>query len=257
MRTADSAKVISIATLKAACMDCSLRDLCLPLGLDESELRALEGTIKARRKLKKGDYLYRAGDNFRALYAVRSGSTKTCENSADGNVQITAFHLPGELLGMDAISTEKHPCDVVALETTEICELPFDKLEALARELPGLQHQLFRVMSREIMQDEALLLMLGRMKAEERLATFLLSFSKRYHKLGYSPTDLRLPMSRQDLGDYLGLALETVSRLFSRFQEDGLISVQGRQVQLVDMAGIKAVTEQTFLACKRGATSLT
>jgi CRP/FNR family transcriptional regulator len=257
MRTADSAKVVNIATLKAACQDCSLRDLCLPLGLDESELRALEGTIKGRRKLKKGDYLYRAGDKFRALYAVRSGSTKTCETSADGNVQITAFHLPGELLGMDAISTESHPCDVVALEGAEICELPFDKLEALAREIPGLQHQLFRVMSREIMQEEALLLMLGRMKAEERLATFLLSFSKRYQKLGFSPTDLRLPMSRQDLGDYLGLALETVSRLFSRFQEDGLINVQGRQVRLLDVEGLKGVTESAFLSCKRGAQTST
>jgi CRP/FNR family transcriptional regulator, anaerobic regulatory protein len=255
MRSADSAKVVSLATLKAACQECSLRDLCLPLGLDESELRALEGTVKSRRKLKKGDYLYRTGDRFRSLYALRAGSTKTCETSADGNVQITAFHLPGELLGMDAISSESHPCDVVALESTEICELPFDKLETLAREIPGLQHQLFRIMSREIMQDEALLLMLGRMKAEERLATFLLSFSKRHQKLGQSATELRLPMSRQDLGDYLGLALETVSRLFSRFQEDGLITVQGRQVQLLDMVGLKSVTEAAFISCKSGAHS--
>jgi len=249
---ADNGKVVNLTTLKAACQDCTLRDLCLPLGLNETEMRALEGTIKSRRKLKKGDYLYRAGDSFRALFAIRSGSTKTYETSADGNVQITAFHLPGELLGMDAISTEKHPCDVVALEGSEICELPFDKLEVLARELPGLQHQLFRIMSREIMQEEALLLMLGRMKAEERLATFLLSISKRYKKLGFSPVDLRLPMSRQDLGDYLGLALETVSRLFSRFQEDGLIRVQGRQVQILSMDGLKSVTDSVIVASKHG-----
>lgn len=245
MRANDKgAKVINIATLKAACVDCSLRGLCLPLGLDESGMCALEGTIKSRRKLKKGELLYRVGDSFRALYAIRSGSTKTCEIAADGSVQITGFHLPGELLGIDAISTEKHPCDVVALEASEICELPFEKLEALARELPGLQHQLFRIMSREIVEEEAQLLMLGRMKAEERLAVFLINFSKRYQNLGHSPTELRLPMSRQDLGDYLGLALETVSRLFSRFQDEGLIGVQGRNVQILEPVRLKQVTEQ-------------
>jgi CRP/FNR family transcriptional regulator len=152
--------------------------------------------------------------------------------------------LPGELLGIDAISSEQHPCDVVALETTEVCNLPFGQLEALARVVPGLQHQLFRLMSREIMQEEVQLLMLGRMKAEERLAAFLLSFSKRYQRLGHSPTDLRLPMSRQDLGDYLGLALETVSRLFSRFQEEKLITVQGRSIKLLNLTRLKDVTEQ-------------
>lgn len=237
------ATVINIAILKAACQDCSLRGLCLPLGLSEADMRALEGTVKARRKLKKGEMLYRTGDPFRALFAIRSGSTKTSEIATDGSVQITGFHLPGELLGIDAISSEQHPCDVTALENTEICELPFDKLEALARELPGLQRQLFRIMSREIMNEEHQLLMLGRMKAEERLAVFLLSFSERFANLGFSPTDLRLPMSRQDLGDYLGLALETVSRLFSRFQEEDLIRVQGRDVRLISPSRLKALTQ--------------
>jgi CRP/FNR family transcriptional regulator len=244
MHTRSSGGVIDIATLKAVCSDCSLRGLCLPLGLGAEDMRTLEGNVKSHRKLSKGDFLYRAGDPFHALYAIRSGSTKTCEIAADGSVQITGFHLPGELLGIDAISSEQHPCDVIALETTDICELPFGKLEMLARELPGLQHQLFRLMSREIMEEETQLLMLGRMKAEERLATFLLSISKRYQRLGYSPTDLRLPMSRQDLGDYLGLALETVSRLFSRFQEDKLITVQGRSVKLLNILRLKDVTEQ-------------
>jgi len=246
MHAPRSATVISIAAIKAACTDCSLRDLCLPLGLGADDLRALEDTVKSHRKLNKGEFLYRVGDPFRSLYAIRTGSTKTCEIAADGSVQITGFHLPGELLGIDAINSEKHPCDVVALETTEICELPFGKLEGLARELPGLQHQLFRLMSREIAEEEVQLLMLGRMKAEERLAAFLLSISKRYHHLGYSPTDLHLPMSRQDLGDYLGLALETVSRLFSRFQEDKLITVQGRNVKLLNVARLKDVTEQAI-----------
>jgi len=244
MHAPSSATVINIATLKAACSDCSLRDLCLPLGLSTDDLRALEGTVKSHRKLSKGEFLYRVGDSFRSLFAIRTGSTKTCEIAADGSVQITGFHLPGELLGIDAINSDKHPCDVIALETTEVCELPFDKLEVLARELPGLQHQLFRLMSREVAEEEVQLLMLGRMKAEERLAAFLLSFSKRFQLLGYSPSDLHLPMSRQDLGDYLGLALETVSRLFSRFQDEKLITVQGRNVKLLNPARLKGVTEQ-------------
>ena len=244
MHAPNSATVINIAALKAACSDCSLRGLCLPLGLGSDDMRALEGTVKSHRKLNKGEFLYRVGDPFRSLFAIRTGSTKTCEIAADGSVQITGFHLPGELLGIDAINSEKHPCDVVALETTEVCELPFGKLETLARELPGLQHQLFRLMSRELADEEVQLLMLGRMKAEERLAAFLLSFSKRYHLLGYSPTDLHLPMSRQDLGDYLGLALETVSRLFSRFQEEQLITVHGRTVKLLNVVRLRGVTEQ-------------
>jgi len=245
MRAPDSvAQVIDLASLKVACNDCSLRELCLPLGLNDSDMRALEGTIKNRRRLKKGDLLYRIGDPFHALYAIRAGSTKTCQIAADGSVQITGFHLSGELLGIDAISSERHPCDVIALESTEACEIPFDKLEALAHELPGLQHQLLRIMSREIRDEEAQLLMLGRMKADERLAAFLMSFSRRCQRLGLSSTDLRLPMSRQDLGDYLGLALETVSRLLSRFQEDGLIHVQGRHVRLLDTGRLQGLTRQ-------------
>src|SRR4030066_1242727 len=150
MRTPNFTTVISLPTLKAACSECSLRDLCLPVNLDDDDMRTLEATVKSHRKLSKGEFLYRVGDPFRSLLAIRSGSTKNCEITTDGSVQITGFHLAGELLGMDAISSEQHPCDVVALETTEICELPFEKLESLAHELPGLQHQLLRLMSRGI-----------------------------------------------------------------------------------------------------------
>jgi len=238
-----SAKILNISSLKTACQECSLNGICLSLGLGENDMLSLSGAIKSRRRLKKGELLSRMGDPFRALYAIRSGSTKTCEIAADGGVQITSFHLPGELLGLDAISTERYPSDIVALENTELCELPFERLEALALEIPGLQHQLFRIMSREVLEEEKLLLMLGRMSADERLAAFLINFSKRHQQLGSSPTDLRLPMSRQDLGDYLGLALETVSRLFSRFQEDGLIRVQGRQIKLLNPAKLREVTQ--------------
>lgn len=234
MTKQENAKVVSLASVKAACEECSLRELCLPLGLGAEDLEILSAMIKRTRKLKKGEYVYRMGESLTSLYAIRSGSAKTCEISATGDVQITGFHLAGELLGIDGISTERHHCDAVALEASEVCEIPFDKLESLAREIKGLQHQLFKILSREIVQDGELLLMLGKMNAEERLAACLLSFSRRFEQLGYSGTKFKLSMSRQDLGDYLGLALETVSRLFSRFHDEGLLAVDGRQIRILD-----------------------
>ncbi len=228
------AKVVSLASVKAACEDCSLRELCLPLGLGAEDLSTLNSLIKRTRKLKKGDFVYRMGEPLTSLYAVRSGSAKTCEISATGEVQITGFHLAGELLGIDGISAERHHCDAVALENTEVCEIPFNKLEALAHEIEGLQHQLFKILSREVVQDSELLLMLGKMNAEERLAACLLSLSRRFEQVGRSGTDFKISMSRQDLGDYLGLALETVSRLFSRFHDEGLLAVDGRQIRILN-----------------------
>jgi len=230
----EAATVISIANIKAACRECSLRELCLPLGLHESDLAALEQLVRRRRPLKKGEYLYRHGDPLKSLFAVRRGTIKTTGLMEDGRVQVTGFYLPGELLGIDAISNDSHPCSAEAVEPTEICEIPYHELEEVAQHVPGLQHQLFKVMSREILRDEQMLMMLGRMTAEERLATCLMSLSRRQQRLGAIDGEIRLPMSRQDLGDYLGLALETVSRLFSRFQEEGLIEVHGRQIRITD-----------------------
>lgn len=241
MNKKQNAKVINIASIKAACKDCNLRELCLPLGLDEPDLSALDKVIRRRRTLRKGEQLYRLGDPLRSLYAVRSGTLKTTGLMEDGRVQVTGFHLAGELLGIDAINTDQHPCSAEALETSEVCEIPYIALEELAYQVPGLQHQLFRVMSREIVEDERLLMMLGRMNAEERLASCLLSFSRRHERLGVNGASFKLSMSRQDLGDYLGLALETVSRLFSRFQEEGLIEVQGRHVHLQDRERLHAI----------------
>ncbi len=218
-----------------------MRELCLPLGLDESDMRQLDSMIQRRRALKRGEMLYRTGDPLRALYAVRRGAFKTSGLMEDGRVHVTGFFMAGELLGFDAITADRHPCNAEALETSEVCEIPYDKLETLAQEVPGLQHQLFKVMSREIVRDEQLLVLLGRMTAEERLASCLLSFSRRQARLGLSATDLSLAMSRQDLGHYLGLALETVSRLFSRFQEEGVLEMQGRTVRLNDLARLHAL----------------
>ena len=154
---------------------------------------------------------------------------------------MTGFFLSGEILGFDAITSDRHPCTAEALETSDVCEIPYDRLDELGHRVPGLQHQLLKIMSREIVRDEQMLVMLGRMTAEERLASFLVSFSRRQARLGLSEIDLSLAMSRQDLGYYLGLALETVSRLFSRFQEQGLIEVIGRQVRLLDPAQLEAI----------------
>jgi len=237
-------RVIDIQEVKVACSECSLRELCLPIGLDEAGLDSLHTVIKRTRTLKKGDFLYRVGDQLKSLYAISKGSIKTCELSASGQIQITGFHLTGELVGMDGISTERHHCDAIVLEPTEVCELPFEDLESVSRDVPSLQHQLLKILSREIVQDGELLLMVGKMNAEERLATSLLSFSRRYENLGLSGTHFRLSMSRQDLGDYLGLALETVSRLFSRFQDEGLLHIEGRNVEILDMNSLLAVAGQ-------------
>jgi CRP/FNR family transcriptional regulator len=236
------ATVISISTIKAACKDCTLRELCLPLGMGEADLSELDRVIRRRRTLRKGEQLYRAGDALKSLYAIKSGTLKTTGLLEDGRALVTGFYLAGELLGMDAINTDQHPCTAEALETSEVCEIPYIALEELAHKVAGLQHQLFRIMSREIVRDEQLLMMLGRMTAEERLASCLMSFSKRQARLGLSPTEIKLPMSRQDLGDYLGLALETVSRLFSRFQDEGVIEVQGRFVRIKDIGRLHALT---------------
>lgn len=240
---APPASVVSLNKIKTSCKDCSLRELCLPLGLGEFDIGNIEKIIKRTQNLKKGEYLYRIGDQLGGLYAIRLGSVKTSEVARDGEIQITGFHLPGELLGIDAISSEIHPCDAVALETTTVCEIPLDQLEELAREIPGLQKQLLKIMSREIARDEVLLLMLGKMSAEAKLAACMVSFSDRYKRLGLSDTKFRLTMSRQDLGDYLGLALETVSRLFSRFQGENLLLVEGRNIELKDMESLRAIAE--------------
>jgi CRP/FNR family transcriptional regulator, anaerobic regulatory protein len=241
MASGRSVKIITIASLKAACKDCNLRELCLPLGLSESDVVQLDAAIKRRRTVRKSETLYRSGDPLRSLFAVRRGAFKTSGIMEDGRIHVTGFFLPGEILGFDAITADRHPCTAEALETSDVCEIPYDRLEELGQQVPGLQHQLLKVMSREIARDEQMLVMLGRMTAEERLASFLVSLSRRQSRLGLSETDLSLAMSRQDLGYYLGLALETVSRLFSRFQEQQLIEVIGRQVRLLDLPQLDAL----------------
>lgn len=236
-----SGKVINLRNLKQACKHCSLQDLCLPLGISSDDLELLERIVRQRRPIQRNDHLYRPGDRLGCIYAVRSGSIKTYTLTNDGQEQITGFHLPGELLGLDAISEGQHPCAAKALETTSICEIPFDQLETLASRIPSLQHQLFRLMSRELQADEHFMMLLGKKASDERLASFLLGLSGRFRQRGYSPTEFNLSMSRNDIANYLGLAVETVSRLFSRFQTAGLIRVQRKLVVIEDLDGLRDV----------------
>jgi len=234
MPTRKQEKVVSLKDITVACQECSLNEICLPVGIENEDMERLDAIIDRKRPLARGDHLFQIGDHFRSVYAVRSGSLKTYATSEDGQEQIMGFHLPGELVGLDAIANDIHPLAAKALETTSICEIPFDSFESLSNQLPSLQRQMLRVMSQEIHNDEQNMLTLGQRSAEERLAAFLVSLSNRYRRRGFSSTQFNLTMSRGDIGNYLGLALETVSRLFTRFQTEGLLKVERRNIELLD-----------------------
>ena len=224
----------AVAQVNTRCSTCNLRELCLPCGLKLEELP--EDLVYTRKRVKRGDVLYHAGHAFESLYAIRSGFMKSRVLLEDGRDQVTGFHMAGEVLGMDGIGTDCHTADVIALEDSEVCVIPYSRLQE-----PGLQRQLHKVMSRELVRDQGVMMLLGTMKAEERLAAFLLNLSTRFTARGYSPSEFHLRMTRDEIGSYLGLSLETVSRLFSRFQDDGLITVQQKHIRILDIAGLKAV----------------
>ena len=230
---------ITLTSLKAACSQCNLRELCLPYGLSEDEVEKLDNLVAARRKVKRGHHLYRARDPFEALYAIKMGFFKTDIILEDGREQVTGFQMAGEILGMDGIGTEYHTCNSIALEDSEICVIPFAQLEQLSREVRALQRHFHKVMSREIVRDHGVMMLLGTMRAEERLAAFLLNLSQRFTARGYSPQEFHLRMTREEIGSYLGLKLETVSRAFSRFQDEGLISVHQKHIRILEAAGLK------------------
>lgn len=232
---------LNTTRLKVACSNCNLRELCLPVDLTDDEMSRLEHLSNNKRTFATADYLFRTGDRFKSLHAIRAGSFKTRVLHEDGREQVTGFLMAGEIIGLDAISTDSHTCEAVAMEDSEVCELPFDQLEELSRDIPSLQRHLHKIMSREIVRDQGIMMLLGSMRAEERLAAFLLNLSKRNSAHGLSPTKLLLRMSRLEIGSYLGLKLETVSRAFSHFQEDGMIQVKARSVELVDIPKLRAL----------------
>ncbi|MGN6985307.1 fumarate/nitrate reduction transcriptional regulator Fnr [Neisseria sp. P0008.S010] len=219
--------------MKTLCSTCSLRELCLPVGLRPDEFEQLDTVIKQSHRLKKGEFLFRSGESFHSLYAIRTGFFKTTVASQDGRDQVTGFFMSGELIGMDGICTHSHSCDAVALEDSEVCELPFGHMEALSKEIPSIQTHFFRLMSREIVRDQGVMLLLGNMRAEERIAAFLLNLSQRLHHRGFAANDFILRMSREEIGSYLGLKLETVSRTLSRFHQEGLIVVEHKHIRLL------------------------
>lgn len=235
-------KAIRLPQIKVACSDCSLRSLCLPFGLDGEELTKLDEIIKRPRPLQRSQRLYHPGDDFRSIYVVRSGSVKTYTTTPSGEQQITGFHLPGELVGLDGVSTDNYSCTAEALETTSVCELPFTRLESLSGQIPGLQRQLHRLMSKEILAEQQLLLQLGKMSAESRVAAFLVSISMRLHTRGFSPTEFNLTMTRTDIGNYLGMAVETVSRQFTHFQEQGVLKASRKHIQLLQLDTLRQLS---------------
>ena len=235
---------MNLQSIKVACSNCNLRELCLPVGLSSDEVQRLDQVVANRRKVKKGEALYHTGEAFSSLYAIRTGFFKTCLTTDDGREQITGFQMAGEIMGLDGISTERHNCDALALEDAEVCVMPFGMVEELAREISGLQRHVHKIMSREIVRENSIMMLLGHMRAEERLAAFLLNLLQRQKARGFSSTEIVLRMSREEIGVYLGLKLETVSRTFSKFVDEGLIEVKQRHIKVISLDGLGALMKQ-------------
>lgn len=233
----------SVSHLKVACANCNLRELCMPVGLPPADLERIEQLIATRRRVARGEMLFRSGDRFDALYALRLGFMKSQVNTPDGREQVTGFHMAGEIVGLDGIGTDSHTCDVVALEDTEVCVIPYNRVEEVADSVPILRQHFHKVMSREIVRDHGVMLLLGSMHAEERLAAFLLNLSQRFEARGYSRTEFVLRMTRAEIGSFLGLKLETVSRALSRFATDGLLEVNQKHVRILNPAGLREVVD--------------
>lgn len=233
--------------LKVACSNCNLRELCMPVGFSADEMKKLDEVVEKRRRVKQGELLFNSGDTFTSLYAIRTGFFKTCVTSEDGREQVTGFQMAGEIIGMDGIVSDYHNCNAVALEDAEVCVMPFSDVEELSRELPGLQRHVHKIMSREIVRENSVMMLLGNMRAEERLAAFLLNLVQRLHARGLSQSELVLRMTREEIGSYLGLKLETVSRAFSKFSEDGIIEVKQRYVKILAPDALKKIfNPQTY-----------
>ncbi len=222
-----------IPICKTQCTHCSLKEICMPVGFQEEDFNHIGAVLKQNRRVKKGEFLFHAGETFSSLYAVRTGFFKTTVSTQDGRDQVTGFFMSGELVGTDGICLGKYACDAVALEDSEVCELPFDQVDELNGKIPNLYLHFLRLMSREIVRNQTVMLLLGNMRAEERLAMFLLNLSDRLYVRGFAANDFILRMSREEIGSYLGLKLETVSRTLSKFKQDGLIDVEHKHIRIL------------------------
>ena len=230
------ARLTKVAACPTRCGACNLREVCLPCGLAGLEADGIDELVYTRKRVRRGESLYRVGTGFEKIYAVRSGFFKSRFVLEDGRDQVTGFHIAGEILGMDGIGTDSHAADAIALEDSEVCVIPYQRLEEL-----GMQRQLHKVMSRELVRDQGVMMLLGTMRAEERLAAFLLNLSQRFAARGYAAAEFHLRMTREEIGSFLGLSLETVSRLFSRFHDEGLVAVHQKHVQIVDRVRLKSM----------------
>jgi CRP/FNR family transcriptional regulator len=237
------APTASAAPLATLCSTCHLRDLCLPCGLTGTETESLDRLMFARRRIAAGQTLYRPGDRFQFIYAVRSGTFKSSLTVAGGHEQVTGFHMAGELMGLDGLANGVHASSAIALEDTEVCAIQYSHLSELAAQSGNLQMALARLMSREIVREHSLMVLLGSMNAEERLAAFLLNLSQRLKARGYSSSEFHLRMSRAEIGSYLGMKLETVSRTFSAFQLQGLLTVDKKHVRITNPEGLTRAFE--------------
>jgi CRP/FNR family transcriptional regulator len=235
---------LDLNTLRRSCARCSLQVLCLPATIEGSDLDRLDRIVLNRRPLKRDEVLYRAGQPLGSLYVAREGAFKTVALDAEGNAQVLGFHLPGELLGLDALGSGKHAAEARALTQAHVCEVPLSQLEQVALEVPGLQHQLLRIIGQGMNRHQAHVEMLGKRSAQERLAVFLHQLSERYRALGRSGETFLLPMSREDIASYLGLVIETVSRTLTKMQEDGLNAVRAREVRILDAARLDKLVHE-------------
>lgn len=233
--------------LKVACSNCSLRELCLPVGFDDDEMAQIDKLVSKRLAVSRGALLYRTGEPFFSLYAVRAGFFKTRTVSADGREHVTGFQMAGELMGLDGLGSGQHTCDAVALEDSHVCVIQYEQLERLAHQFVQLQRHFHRILGREITRDHGIMMLLGSMRSDARVAAFLVNLADRLEARGFSPTSLVLRMTREEIGTYLGLQLETVSRAFSKFQEDGLLKVHYRNVTLLDKAALRHIVESATI----------
>lgn len=225
--------------LRQSCSNCNLKELCMPVGLTDHELEQLDTLVSARTRVAKGESLFHSGDAFKSLYAVRSGTFKTRINTEEGTDQVTGFQMTGEILGLDGIGNNLHMCDAVALEDSEVCVIPYEQLDTLSQQFRPLQTHFHKVMSREIIKDQNVMLLLGSMRAEQRLAAFFSNLSERQKARGFSSSQMNLRMTREEIGSYLGLKLETVSRTLKKLQNDALIEINQRHLVVTNPAGLK------------------
>jgi CRP/FNR family transcriptional regulator len=229
----------SLHELKKSCSSCNLKDLCMPVGLKPDELEQLDKLVSQRRKILKGENLFRAGEEFVCLFAVKTGTFKTLVNNQDGSDQVIGFQMTGELLGLDGLGTGQHMCEAIAIEDSEVCMIPYSRLDELAQQFHALQIHFHRIMSREIVKDQNTMLLLGSMRAEQRLSAFLINLAERQKARGFSSREMVLRMTREEIGSYLGMKIETVSRTLSKLQKESLIRIDQKNLIILEPAQLK------------------